>query len=295
MSEDRSQRSKWRLPIHEPEWVRAAGSRRKVLARAGLIVVLLVVFVFAPGYLATRPRYMQRYVGTDHAYDTWSKSVHASVSCQRCHISPKPVAQLGYDVRMLGEFYLSVVSASRQPALFAKPTNAACQSCHIDLRTVSPSGDLNIPHRAHVNVLKLQCIECHKYLVHALNPEGNHRPRMVTCLKCHDGKTAKSQCSACHTSKQEPLDHRSPDWVVVHPQRQNAENCQKCHKWTTNWCAKCHTKRPRSHGADWRTKHKFQVQKHRNCEACHKADFCARCHGELPTQNLNPNLKLVTR
>ena len=41
-------------------------------------------------------------------------------------------------------------SPSREPTLFDKPTNEACLSCHIDLRTVSPKGDLNIPHRAHV-------------------------------------------------------------------------------------------------------------------------------------------------
>jgi hypothetical protein len=35
------------------------------------------------------------------------------------------------------------------------------------------------------------------------------------------------------------------------------------------------------------------VARHRNCEACHAAPFCTRCHGELPKLNLDPALKLV--
>ena len=52
----------------------------------------------------------------------------------------------------------------------------ACSKCHVDLRTVSPSGDLNIPHRAHVAVLKMQCVECHDNLVHTTNAAGQPHP-----------------------------------------------------------------------------------------------------------------------
>ena len=70
-------------------------------------------------------------------------------------------------------------------------------------------------------------------------------------------------------------------------------NCVPCHGWTTNWCADCHSRRPRDHTADWRKTHGQAVAAHRNCEACHTADFCIKCHGAVPQQNFNPALKLV--
>lgn len=272
---------------------RMTPERRRLLVRAGIVALVVTVVAIIPGYIATQPGFMQRYSHFKTEYQTWSTSVHAQVPCQRCHVAPTFLAQAEYSLRMLGEFYLSSVNPSRQPRLFDTPTNAACQSCHVDLRTVSPSGDLNIPHRAHVVVLKLPCVKCHAYLVHATNSEGKHTPSMATCLTCHDGRQAKNACSICHANKGEPVSHRSPDWIVIHPQMQTKVDCKSCHQWTEHWCADCHAKRPKSHTADWRVKHAQQVKVRRNCEACHEPSFCIRCHGEVPQLNFNPALKLV--
>lgn len=261
--------------------------------RLGVAFVALAVFVVLPAYLALQPGFLQRYARMDDAYGSWSKSVHAKVPCRRCHIAPDPVAQASYGAKMLGEFYLSIVMPAREPASFKKPTNRACSSCHIDLRTVSPTGDLNIPHRAHVSVLRLACVDCHGFLVHKTSPEGKHVPRMADCLKCHDGRTAKDQCAACHTEKREPLTHRAAAWVIVHPDKVKGGDCGKCHQWTDDWCADCHSKGPKSHGTDWRSKHGDRVKVRRNCEACHEGPFCVRCHGEVPRENFDPALKLV--
>jgi hypothetical protein len=291
---DATQKKSWRERFSRaPGRRRMSPARRKLLLRAGIVALVIIVLAVIPGYIATRPTFMQRYSHFTPEYQSWATSVHAQVPCQRCHVDPGFVAQASYDVRMLGEFYMATVNPSRQPALFPKPTNAACQSCHIDLRTVSPSGDLNIPHRAHVSVLKLDCIKCHAYLVHTTNPNGTHTPAMATCLTCHDGKTAKNACSTCHTNKNEPASHRASDWIVVHPQMQTKVDCASCHKWTANWCSDCHQKRPKSHTADWRTLHGKQVGIRRNCEACHEPAFCIKCHGIVPQLNFNPALRLV--
>jgi hypothetical protein len=158
---------------------------------------------------------------------------------------------------------------------------------------VSPNGDLQIPHRAHVNVLKMECVQCHDYLVHELNPQGDHLPTMEGCLKCHDGNTAKATCTACHTRKAAPDSHRASDWLIVHAQKATDPECDSCHKWTDEWCADCHAVRPRSHTKEWRASHGEQVKQHRNCEACHDGEFCVRCHGEVPKDNFDPALKPV--
>jgi hypothetical protein len=270
-----------------------ATGRRRLVQRTLIIVAVITVFVIVPGYVALQPSFVQRYTNLSPEYETWHKSVHANVACQRCHVPPGTVPQTVYAARMLGEFYLSLVQPRRQPQLFNKPVNTACQSCHIDLRTVSPSGDLNIPHKFHVDMLKMQCIQCHRYLVHQPNPAGTHTPWMATCLQCHDGKTAKNGCQTCHTNKATPVSHRAPDWTIIHPTMQSKINCKQCHAWTADWCRECHTHRPADHTADWRTKHGAQVAKHRNCEACHLPAFCIGCHGAVPQTNFNPALKFV--
>ena len=270
-----------------------ATRKRKLALRGGIVVLALLAFVIVPGYFAAQPAFLQRYAGLSSAHQTWAESTHAKIACQRCHVAPTFAAQAGYDARMLGEFYLSLVRPDREPAAFGTPSNAACESCHLDLRTVSPSGDLNIPHRAHVSVLELDCNDCHNFLVHEKSPEGKTTPSMAGCLTCHDGETAKADCSACHTDKHQPETHLPASWLVEHPAEVVDDECNACHDWTANWCSDCHAKRPVSHVAEWRALHGAQVKDRRNCEACHEGPFCDRCHGEVPSVNLDPALQIV--
>jgi len=266
--------------------------KRTWLVRTAAAVAAVILLVVVPGYIASQPQFTQRYGNMADEYATWETSVHAKASCQSCHVDPDFTAQTAYSARMLGEFYVKLVARSRQPDVLATPTNDACSACHIDLRTVSPSGDLLIPHRAHVDVLGLDCIACHDFLVHEQSPEGGHAPRMVTCMECHDGEQAKDACTTCHTEKAAPESHQAEEWLVVHADARTAE-CDSCHGWTDDWCVECHTRRPASHGERWRSTHRDQVEQRRNCEACHEGDFCIRCHGVVPSLNLDPALALV--
>ena len=269
--------------------------RSRWLKIAGIALLALLVFVVLPGFLAQQPGFFGRYPSLSSKHEPWVKSTHALVGCGKCHVPPGPIAQGVYQARMVGEFYLSLVSRSRTPKLFPTPTNEACAACHSDLRSVSPKGDLKMPHKAHVAVLKMKCVQCHSVLVHEKSPTGKHSPPMAACLRCHNGDTAKNGCSVCHTQKAAPETHKAANWTIVHP-KQAAEpgaKCESCHKWTVNWCVDCHNRRPRSHTADWRATHGAQVGRHRSCDACHKPAFCIRCHGEVPPLNLDPTLKPV--
>lgn len=267
--------------------------RSKRFVYGGIAVLALVLLVLIPGFLATRPGFFARFPSLKDKQKAWSTSTHAEAGCESCHVPPNAIARTTYRARMVGEFYLSLVSRSREPKVFGTPTNEACLACHNDLRTISPKGDLQIPHRAHVTVLKMKCVECHNYVVHDKSPAGKHTPPMKGCLRCHNGDTAKNGCTVCHTQKAAPESHRAADWTIVHAQKATDPECNSCHKWTDNWCVDCHARRPRSHGADWRAAHGAQAAKQRSCEACHEAAFCVHCHGEFPAGNLNPGLKLV--
>lgn len=267
--------------------------KRRLVVRLVAAAVAVAFLLIIPGYLSSRSEFLERYESMDAAYRSWASSTHAEVACRSCHVSPRRVSRSLYALRMLGEFYVSTVIPSRQPKLFGKPTHQACESCHQDIRQASPTGDLKIPHRAHVRVLKLECVHCHSYVVHEANPEGKHTPRMATCLKCHDGVKARRDCVACHQDKDAPANHRTAAWLVEHPNRQKELDCKKCHAWTEGWCRQCHSRRPASHAGKWRGNHRFKVQKHRNCEACHKSEFCVKCHGEVPKLNFDAGLKYV--
>lgn len=261
--------------------------------RVGVVLLAILLLVIVPGYVASRPGFFGGVSAVAAEHEAWSTSTHLEASCDACHVPPEALAQAAYRVRMVGEFYLSLVLRSRTPGVFATPTNDGCLACHNDLRTVSPKGDLQIPHRAHVSILEMQCVECHNYLVHELSPEGEHTPPMVECLRCHDGDTAQDACTACHTEKAAPESHATKDWLIAHATHAADPECTSCHKWADNWCADCHSKRPQSHGSDWRAVHRIQVATHRSCEACHEGAFCMPCHGEIPQLNYDPRLKLI--
>lgn len=272
-----------------------ARSWRRRLVVPGIVIGALLLLVVLPGYLAMQPRFFARYPDLSRQYEPWSKSTHVGAACQDCHVPPRRVARATYAARMVGEFYVSLVWRSREPSIFSAPANSACLDCHDDLRSVSPKGDVRIPHRAHIEILKMQCVECHDHLVHEPNAKGEYTPLMANCLRCHDGDKAKDTCTACHTEKATPKTHRVKDWTVVHPVEAAAPGaeCADCHQWTEDWCADCHSHRPASHGGDWRAVHGDRVAERRTCEACHEGPFCIRCHGEVPALNFDPSLKLV--
>jgi hypothetical protein len=276
-----------------PTRPRLSSRTLRTLMWLGIAIVAIAALVVAPILYATRPAFLGRYSNTSAPYMAWATSKHKDVTCESCHVPPTVAARSAFAVTMLGEYYRSLVSSPGRLAVLKPPTNASCTPCHVDLVSVSPSGDLIIPHRAHVDVLKMQCVKCHNYVVHEKNAKGTHTPPMIACLACHDGKQAKSACVTCHTAKAAPDSHKATDWVVVHPQQQAGGDCAKCHAWTKNWCADCHLRRPTSHSADWRKGHAAAVKDHRNCETCHLASVCIRCHGVVPQLNFDPTVKLV--
>jgi hypothetical protein len=279
--------------VSDEKGAKNISGRRRMALRLGIVVLALAALVVVPGYFASQPAFLGRYSNLADPYKAWSTSKHKDVTCESCHVPPTITARAAFSARMVGEFYLSLVTSGRTLDVLKPPTNAACQACHKDLVSVSPKGDLIIPHRAHVDVLQMQCIKCHNYVVHAKNAKGTHVPPMSACLVCHNGKQAKSACVICHTAKAAPDSHKASDWVLVHASRQQGGDCAKCHAWTKDWCADCHSRRPPSHTTDWRTKHAVAVKTRRNCETCHLANFCVKCHGDVPQLNFDPAVKFV--
>jgi hypothetical protein len=255
--------------------------RRKLLLWGSVGLLVLVVFLLVwPVFSTLQPSYYRRYLKLDDRMNHWENSTHSKVTCTQCHVEPGIKGYASFAVRSIPAFYSQLVGGASDTNLLSAPSRAACQKCHTTYRTVAPSGDLLIPHRAHVVVLKMECVECHKDLVHSENRRGFNRPEMETCVeKCHDGDTASNECADCHTSKSAPKSHEGKDWLKTHGASADTVDCAKCHSWTPDYCAECHSKRPASHTKTWKTDHAGPAkQRGDGCLVCHDRKFCEECH-----------------
>jgi hypothetical protein len=147
---------------------------------------------------------------------------------------------------------------------------------------VSATGDLLIPHRAHVEVLEVGCPTCHQDLVHSENTKGFNLPEMSTCMElCHDGEKSTAECIKCHTRKQVPDDHLEEDWLLVHSEMIDTVDCGECHAWSPDYCADCHSELPESHSVgNWKDLHQYPAVERgeQGCMTCHDEEKCLECH-----------------
>ena len=255
--------------------------RRRRLIKWGVVglVVALVVLLVLPVFSTLQPNYYRRYPAMAKRIDNWSSSTHSRMSCVQCHVEPGPGGFLSFAAASIPAFYSQLLQGPKTTNLLKAPSRKACQKCHTSYRTVSPAGDLRIPHRAHVEVLKLECVVCHKDLVHSVNRAGFNRPEMQGCLQCHNGDKASNKCVDCHTRKQTPPTHKQKDWLKVHGQGADLKECS-CHSWTPSYCVSCHEQRPSSHVDNWKKGHGPEAKKRGpGCLVCHGGEkFCKKCH-----------------
>lgn len=255
--------------------------RSVIVALVTIVAVLVVAAIVVPVVSTLNPAYYTRYPDLQVRMAHWETSTHSRISCAECHVPPGFSGHLAFAAEAIPAFYAQLIEGPTNTNLLKAPGRAACQKCHTSYRSVAPSGDLLIPHRAHVEVLGIECVVCHKDLVHSLNRRGFNRPEMESCLEqCHDGDIASDECADCHTRKQVPESHREPDWLKTHGERSRFEECGECHDWTPGYCGECHQKRPASHVGNWKSGHAAAARERGDgCLVCHGGEeFCKQCH-----------------
>lgn len=242
--------------------------------------VIMIVLLGLPVLSALQPGYYARYPEMRERMDNWRVSTHARMSCVDCHVEPGIRGAATFAAESVPAFYSQLISGPADTNLLQPPSVEACNKCHTDFRQVSPDGDLLIPHRAHVQVLKMNCVDCHTEMVHAVNEQGFNRPKMETCLTCHNGEQAKADCVACHTRKNAPDNHSEANWLAVHGEMSETDDCGSCHDWTPDYCGECHSKLPATHVGNWKQGHAERAKVHpKGCLVCHDQEqFCNECH-----------------
>jgi hypothetical protein len=256
--------------------------RRQLLTWGAIAVVIVVLAALAVPVISTlQPEYYRRYPALGLRMDHWATSTHSRISCAECHVNPGVRGLLSFAATSVPAFYSQLLQGPDDTNLLTAPERVACQKCHTSYRSVAPSGDLLIPHRAHVEVLGMECVACHTDLVHSFNRHGFNKPEMESCLEqCHDGDTASNECVDCHTRKHTPESHEQADWLQVHDAAASMEDCAECHDWTPGYCAECHEKRPASHVGNWKSGHAPSARvRGDGCVVCHGGEeFCDQCH-----------------
>jgi hypothetical protein len=255
---------------------------RRLFIWGALALGLVVVAVLALPVISTlQPGYYRRYPALGLRMDHWATSTHSRISCVECHVEPGFGGAFRFATAAVPAFYSQLLTGPDETNLLKPPGRAACRTCHTSYREVAPSGDLLIPHRAHVEVLGMECAACHTDLVHSVNRRGFNRPEMEGCLEqCHNGDTASNECVDCHTRKHTPDTHRAVDWLQTHGAAAESQDCGACHDWTPGYCAECHEQRPASHVGNWKTGHAdAAARRGQGCLVCHDdEEFCGQCH-----------------
>jgi Cytochrome c7 and related cytochrome c len=174
--------------------------------------------------------------------------------------------------------------------------------------------DVKFTHVAHFAVrdrFNLDCTTCHYAIPGSTSISTLTLPSMTDCVSCHD--TSKSiasefrmaNCKTCHadtvtglftpashTRNVKPATHNE-SFRFHHEEAASAPqaSCFVCHQnftstaHSTDPCTGCHSvMRPATHTARWKDDihGKYAAVERASCATCHVADFCVRCHNELP-------------
>jgi hypothetical protein len=174
--------------------------------------------------------------------------------------------------------------------------------------------DIKFTHVAHFAVkqkFNIDCTTCHYAIPRSTSLTDLALPKMVDCVGCHDtsknipSEFRMSNCQTCHadtvTGLFTPVSHtrnvkpesHNESFRIHHEAAAEAADatCFVCHQNVRpaaeggNRCQACHVvMKPVSHTARWKDDlhGKYAAIDRTTCATCHQADYCVRCHNELP-------------
>jgi nitrate/TMAO reductase-like tetraheme cytochrome c subunit len=242
---------------------------------------------------------------------TWKASSHNKVECTQCHIAPGIKNLAIRKVMGVKEVYAKVTDS--YPAQIVSNSvipDKSCERCHnMKNRNASPSGDLIIPHDKHKGK-KVPCVKCHSGVAHGeIDDRGvnyktdydkwdeltgiqmmkdvkHTRPKMSTCMSCHEAKQAPLNCDACHKTRMLPFTHRDKKFVTTGEHGRKAytelKDCNICHSYMS--------KTPMPEMQESKASEKFLTKTEPNSSDVSRTvinyaktnTYCVECHSKRP-------------
>jgi hypothetical protein len=198
---------------------------------------------------------------------------HKDVRCIQCHESGGPITRSTVDVVGRVEHFVLAQRDSKLAKAYGLPVASdGCQSCHarqVDTTLTDNARGVRVSHKE-PSAAGAQCVDCHRLtngVVSATNVG------MTTCLRCHDGKIAKSECSACHLGDPARGVSSAVATEMAGVQVPNPQ-CNGCHKDMTK-CNACH-------GISMPHSAKFKAYAHARAAALdiwyNDGKLCSKCH-----------------
>ncbi|RMG99118.1 MAG: hypothetical protein D6705_04140 [Deltaproteobacteria bacterium] len=301
-----------RAPVDDarrPE-VRAAQGRP---ARDDFDVPATLGTAYGPA-AADSPVYPRQTIPLRFDHDRHVRGV--GLACVRCHrkapTSRTPADDLLPSGRICDECHGSDHALGAGPKAAGQP---ACSACHVGATQASiravvdlPTPLLHFDHAAHL-ARGATCETCHGTMQGVRLATTLQLPREGTCLGCHDGLSAPSECGVCHPTRSDgrlvvrARDERTlpvlvprgrSTWGMAHDlafvrdhravAKARPDGCRTCHD--EPFCIDCHAGavRPmRIHAPSYLTTHAVDATaKTMDCAACHASQtFCLGCHERL--------------
>lgn len=254
-----------------------------------LLVALSLGAAACAGLLGIRPR------SASHPFEHRAH-VDRGITCVQCHVGVTASGEQG-------ELHLPDAASCR--GCHEKPHDErACNGCHGEPRLRAEAElaheHLRFEHRAHVPVLRGNCVRCH--LEAGSEHPGSLRPTMASCLGCHhhQDQWTTRDCDGCHVDL--PAEHVRPESHLVHDGDFLREHgvraasardlCASCHQ--ERFCAGCHGATVAAlpsrlafdaplaagmHRAGFRSRHPEEARAAPGlCTTCHDPGSCQGCH-----------------
>jgi nitrate/TMAO reductase-like tetraheme cytochrome c subunit len=192
---------------------------------------------------------------------TWQASSHSDIQCKECHIGNGVKDYAKAKVNGLKQVYMDTTNTYTAP--IQMPTdvpNSACEKCHdMKTRSVTPAGDIIIPHDKHLTK-GVKCVQCHSGVVHGNISDRNvtfksdyskwddklakslmtvnfTQPKMDTCIQCHKARDVSTACKTCHSTGMKPKSHDVPGFKTGNHgtlAEKDIKECNKCHQYMSD-------------------------------------------------------------
>ncbi|PLS04344.1 NapC/NirT family cytochrome c [Neobacillus cucumis] len=311
--------------------------RYKVIKIMTLTVLFLALF-FALGTFGLEASSSSSFCSSCHEmkpeYYTWKASSHSEVDCVSCHIQPGAKNIAKDKAEGITKIFEKETNSYTAPIQMPKEIpNSACEQCHdMSKRQVTTSGDLIIPHNKHL-AKDIKCTQCHSGVAHGKISERNvtfksdydkwdtslgksmmsdvifTRPKMETCMECHEAREVSTECKTCHSNGILPKSHQNSNFKTENHgklAKKDIKTCNKCHSYMSKtdiegmadvpasqqflsngnlktkqisaqeyamentYCQECHTKKPASHVKGYTNLHGAIAKGNKEkCLACH--------------------------
>lgn len=240
--------------------------------RLGVITLGLLVLAAADNHVGRDSTCLGCHADSKHA-ESLAESAHRGVDCVSCHGATGVTAPLRQLMDYGRWMYVSAVNEKLPELQAGSVDSSSCLDCHRDVsKGTLQSGGIRMRH-SDVIEAGYRCRECHNSTAHGEITLEPSNPSMSTCVSCHDGQRASTDCKSCHAEDDAPRANRTARLgnVVVEA---NSSNCYTCHG--DDKCQGCHGV-VMPHPAEWDLKADGTAGGHAR-EAFANRDVCWRCH-----------------